>query len=302
MKPVGHVVGAPARAALRGRVHAAEARRLGHQLAAPPRNRCARSAPSSAKPTSAPPWRIWRAATAWPGGPRRNGWRTSLTSGRSRRKRASASAFALWRASRSSSVGERAVQQPGLERPGDRAALPAVRAQRLRPRGVAHADRAEDQVASGRRAPSSRCASTRRRRGRAGAGRAAWRACCRPRAARRPRAPRRPPPRCRRRRSAGLAGVSTHTSVAPGTRRRSRRCRSARSAPRRRAARAGRSRRRARPGSRRTRRRARRRRRAPAPAPRTARPCPEENSTLSASSSAPSAASTAVHVGLPARP
>ena len=81
------------------------------------------------------------------------------------------------------------MQQPGLERPGDRAALPAVRAQRPPPtRGRAR----RPSRGSGPRARTatwSRCASRRRRRGRAGAGPAAWRGCCRPRAARPPRAP-----------------------------------------------------------------------------------------------------------------
>ena len=63
MKPGGHVVGPPARAPLGGRVDAAEARRLGDQLQRG-EEPLRRSALASVNPTSGPPSRIWRAATA----------------------------------------------------------------------------------------------------------------------------------------------------------------------------------------------------------------------------------------------
>ena len=84
------------------------------------RKRCARSAPSSVKPTSGPNDCIWRAAIAWCGWSARPGWRTSSTSGRSRSQRARASAFALWRSSRRASVASERCSSQASNGPGDR--------------------------------------------------------------------------------------------------------------------------------------------------------------------------------------
>ncbi len=198
--------------------------------------------------------------------------------------------------------GQRAVQHPGLERPGDRAALRAVRAQRRRPLGVAHRDGAEERSEW----PESALVALsmrRRRRGRAAAGRAAWRACCRPRAGRRPRGRRPRPRRCRRRRARGWTAsrsrrasrpsqAATIASVSVGTKPHldaARREPVAGDAAHPRVAVVGDDEHVARPerGL---------EHRADAP------PCPSGKSTVSPPSSSPSARSTAVQVGLPSRP
>ena len=88
---------------------------------------------------------------------------------------------------------------------------------------------------------------------------------------------------------------------ARGTRPRSPRCRSARSAPRRRAGRAAPPRSRGCRDSRRGRPRARRRRRARARAARTARPCPKRRRRPRRPRARPARASAALQVGLPSR-
>ena len=111
------------------------------------RKRCARSAPSSVKPTSGPKDCIWRAAIAWCGWSARPGWRTSSTSGRSRSQSARASAFALWRSSRRASVASERCSSQASNGPGDRRRPASGAARSARgPLGVADGDRAEDEV------------------------------------------------------------------------------------------------------------------------------------------------------------
>ena len=232
MKPSRHGVGAPAPAALGGRVHAAEARGLGDQRAR--RRGTPARAPREprSKPTSGPAKSIWRSATLRPGGT------TSTTSSRSRSSAASAAALALERSSRRPSVAsERWASQaskPPAIAPERRAPAPQAPRRALgsrrRPRRAARR--------SGRTGSWCPRASRSRRRGRAAAGRAACRPCCRPRAAR-PRRGRPPPTAAMSTTSSrGFDGVSSHTSAAPSRRLGDRRVSSARAASRRRAARA----------------------------------------------------------------
>ena len=163
------------------------------------RNAWARSALSSAKPTSGPAKAIWRAAISVP-----DGWTTSATSSRARSSSASAVALALERSRRRPSVAsERCAShasKPPAIAPDERAPAP----QRLAPAPGRRTETAAEQHV-GVPAERSWCprASRSRPRGRAAAGRAGCRPCCRPRAARPRRARPRPRRRCRRGPGAG---------------------------------------------------------------------------------------------------
>ena len=88
--------------------------------------------------------------------------------------------------------GQRAVREPGVEVARDAAGRVAPGPQRGPAAPGRGSPRSRAAGLSGRSAPWCRWPPPGRRRGRAGAGRAGWRWCCRPRPARRPRAPPRP--------------------------------------------------------------------------------------------------------------